>query len=43
VERIKKNGGTVLNGPMEVPGGDWVLNARDPQGAGFSLHAKKAK
>ena len=41
-ERVKKNGGTILNGPMEVPGGDWILNARDPQGAGFSLHAKKA-
>jgi len=42
-ERVKKNGGTILNGPMEVPGGDWILNARDPQGAGFSLHAKKAQ
>ena len=39
-ERVKANGGTILNGPMEVPGGDWVLNAKDPQGAGFSLHAK---
>jgi predicted enzyme related to lactoylglutathione lyase len=38
--RIKANGGQVLNGPMEVPGGDWVLNAMDPQGAAFSLHAK---
>jgi uncharacterized protein len=41
VERIKANGGQILNGPMEVPGGDWVLNAMDPQGAAFSLHAKK--
>jgi predicted enzyme related to lactoylglutathione lyase len=40
-ERIKANGGQILNGPMEVPGGDWVLNAKDPQGAAFSLHAKK--
>jgi len=39
--RITANGGTILNGPMEVPGGDWILNARDPQGAAFSLHAKK--
>jgi len=37
------NGGKIINGPMEVPGGDWILNARDPQGAGFSLHAKKAQ
>jgi predicted enzyme related to lactoylglutathione lyase len=41
VERVKANGGQILNGPMEVPGGDWVLNAMDPQGAAFSLHAKK--
>lgn len=42
VERIKANGGQILNGPMEVPGGDWIVNAMDPQGAMFSLHAKKA-
>ena len=43
VERITANGGTILNGPMEVPGGDWVVNAMDPQGAAFSLHARKAQ
>jgi len=42
IERVKANGGQILNGPMEVPGGDWILNAMDPQGAAFSLHAKKA-
>jgi len=41
-ERIKANGGTILNGPMEVPGGDRVLSASDPQGAVFGLHARKA-
>ena len=41
VDRIKANGGQILNGPMEVPGGDWIVNAMDPQGAAFSLHAKK--
>jgi predicted enzyme related to lactoylglutathione lyase len=41
-ERIKANGGQILNGPMEVPGGDWIVNAMDPQGAAFSLHARKA-
>jgi predicted enzyme related to lactoylglutathione lyase len=40
-ERIKGLGGQVLNGPMEVPGGDWVVNAMDPQGAAFGLHHKK--
>jgi len=41
-ERIKASGGQILNGPMEVPGGDWVVNAMDPQGAAFALHKKKA-
>lgn len=41
-ERVRANGGKILNGPMEVPGGDWILNAMDPQGATFSLHSKKA-
>lgn len=40
--RVTANGGQVLNGPMEVPGGDWIVNGLDPQGAAFSLHAAKA-
>jgi len=42
VERIKANGGQILNGPMEVPGGDVIVNAMDPQGAAFSLHERKS-
>jgi hypothetical protein len=42
-ERIKAGGGQILNGPMEVPGGDRVVNAMDPQGAAFGLHARKAQ
>lgn len=34
---VKELGGQVFNGPMEVPGGDWVINGMDPQGAPFSL------
>ena len=41
IGRITANGGQVLNGPMEVPGGDRIVNAMDPQGAAFSLHEKK--
>ena len=41
VERIKVNGGKILNGPMEVPDGDRIVNAMDPQGAAFSLHERK--
>jgi len=40
-ERIKAAGGKILNGPMDVPDGDRILNAMDPQGAAFGLHAKK--
>jgi len=38
---VAANGGKVLNGPMEVPGGDWAMNGMDPQGAAFSLVGKK--
>ncbi|HEX9887194.1 MAG TPA: VOC family protein, partial [Longimicrobiales bacterium] len=41
VERVVALGGQVLNGPMEVPGGDRVAQCMDPQGAGFALHATK--
>ncbi len=39
--RVRGGGGQVLNGPMEVPGGDWVLQGIDPQGAMFCLMGKK--
>ena len=29
----KAAGGRVVNGPMEVPGGDWIAQIIDPQGA----------
>jgi predicted enzyme related to lactoylglutathione lyase len=41
-ERIKAEGGRILFGPMDVPDGDRIVNAMDPQGAAFGLHAKKA-
>jgi predicted enzyme related to lactoylglutathione lyase len=37
VERIKANGGQVLRDPHEVPGGSWIVQATDPQGASFAL------
>ncbi len=40
VEKVKKMGGQVLNGPMEVPGGDFIVQCLDPQGAPFALHSK---
>jgi predicted enzyme related to lactoylglutathione lyase len=35
---VKANGGQVINGPMEVPGGDRIVQCLDPQGALFALH-----
>jgi predicted enzyme related to lactoylglutathione lyase len=37
--KVKSAGGKVLNGPMEVPGGDWIVQVVDPQGAVFAGHA----
>ncbi|MFD1696380.1 VOC family protein [Roseibium aestuarii] len=37
VDRVSTNGGTVLHGPQEVPGGSRIANCQDPQGAMFSL------
>jgi hypothetical protein len=39
--RVEKAGGSVKMGPMEVPGGQWVLQGQDPQGAFFALVALK--
>jgi predicted enzyme related to lactoylglutathione lyase len=36
-EAIKSGGGQILHGPMEIPGGEFSLNALDPQGASFGL------
>ena len=41
-EKVKELGGQVLNGPMEVPGGDMIAQCMDPQGAAFALHSSKA-
>ena len=38
-ERIKEAGGQVVNGPVEVPGGQWIVQAVDPQGGMFALVA----
>ena len=41
VERIRAHGGTVLMGPHEVPGGSWIVQASDPQGAWFAVVAER--
>jgi len=37
IAAITDGGGKVLNGPHEIPGGEFALNGLDPQGASFGL------
>jgi predicted enzyme related to lactoylglutathione lyase len=39
-DRLTTSGGKAVNGPMQVPGGDWVVQAMDPQGGMFALHSR---
>ena len=41
IERLKAGGGQVIVGPIEVPGGLWIVQGTDPQGAHFALVAPK--
>lgn len=36
-ERVTAAGGKILSGPQQVPGGGWILQATDPEGAMFAL------
>lgn len=40
--KIRAGGGQVLDGPHEIPGGEFSLQARDPQGATFGLVGPRA-
>lgn len=37
IARVTANGGTIVHGPMEVPGGSWIANCIDPQGGFFAM------
>jgi len=39
--RVKDSGGQTLFPPMQVPGGSWIVQCRDPQGAMFAMVAAK--
>jgi uncharacterized protein len=41
IERTKSGGGQILHGPMEVPGGSWIVQSRDPQGVLFAMVAPR--
>src|SRR5437763_9875501 len=36
-ETVEQKGGSIVHGPMEVPGGDHIVIGIDPQGAEFAL------
>ena len=40
-KRVTDSGGVILNGPSEVPGGSFIVQARDPQGAMFALVGRR--
>lgn len=42
VARVTANGGKVVNGPMQVPGGAWIAQALDPQGVMFAVVGPRA-
>lgn len=37
MDRVKAAGGQILMGPHQVPGGQWIAQGLDPQGAMFAL------
>ena len=37
IARVTEAGGTVVNGPHQVPGGLWIIQGEDPQGVMFAL------
>ena len=39
IARVAQGGGKVANGPQQVPGGSWIAQCFDPQGAMFAMVA----
>jgi predicted enzyme related to lactoylglutathione lyase len=42
IAKTTAGGGQIVNGPMQVPGGSWMAQAIDPQGAMFAMLGKRA-
>ena len=40
-QRVVAGGGQILDGPLEVPGGSWIVRCTDPQGAVFALEGTR--
>ncbi len=39
--RTSGSGGKIMHGPQQVPGGGWIVQASDPEGAAFALFAPR--
>src|SRR5665213_2461051 len=42
-ERVKVAGGGILEGPLELSAGIWIIRCTDPQGAAFALQGKRSQ
>ena len=42
-QRVKAGGGQILDGPVEVAGGSWIVQCADPQGAIFALEGMRSR
>jgi hypothetical protein len=42
-QRIEASGGQILGGAQEVPGGSWIVQCADPQGAPFALEGGRGR
>jgi uncharacterized protein len=42
-QHVKALGGETLDEPLELPGGSWVVQCTDPQGAIFALEGKRGR
>jgi uncharacterized protein len=40
-DRVKRAGGRIMEGPLEVSGGNWIARCRDSQGAAFALEGRR--
>jgi predicted enzyme related to lactoylglutathione lyase len=41
IARVRQGGGQIVNGPHQVPGGSWIAQCIDPQGAMFAMVGPK--
>jgi predicted enzyme related to lactoylglutathione lyase len=42
-QRVKTEGGQILTGPVEIPGGSWCVLCIDPQGGKFALEGPRSR